>query len=220
MRIDAVIKVGGSLSVGGGLEGLMVAIGRLSRHFRILIIPGGGAFADLVRDHDRRYHLRGTTAHKMAILAMDQYGYLLLDLSKEGRPAWSLQGVKEILRSGKLPILPPSRLLLRYDPFEPSWDVTSDAIAAYIAGLVGAKTLVLLKDVDGIFERDPRSDPQTALLPQVRRAELKQYGGVDLAFPRVLGGVRSCWIINGRYPERLEELLQEGKTKGTVILSS
>lgn len=218
MRIDAAIKVGGSLSVGGGLKGLMVTLGRLGRHFKLLIVPGGGVFADLVRDYHRRYPLKGTTAHKMAILAMDQYGYLLCDLSKGGRPAWSLQGVKEILRSGRLPILLPSRLLLRLDPLEHSWDVTSDAIAAYIAGLVQAKALILLKDVDGIFERDPRSDPQAALLPQVKRAELKQYRCVDRAFPRALGGVRSCWIINGRCPERLEELLQKGRTKGTVIL--
>ncbi|MFN3476228.1 MAG: amino acid kinase [Candidatus Methylomirabilales bacterium] len=218
MRIDATIKVGGSLGVGGGLEGLMETIGRLSRHFKLLIVPGGGAFADVVRDHHRRYPLQETTVHRMAILAMDQYGYLLSDLSKRGRPAWSLREVKAILRWGGLPILLPSRLLLRSDPFKPSWDVTSDSIAAYLAGIVQAKVLILLKDVDGIFERDPRSDPHAALLSQVQREELKRYGCIDRAFPKALGEVRSCWIINGRSPERLEELLQKGRTKGTVIL--
>lgn len=218
MRIDATIKVGGSLSVGGGLEGLMETLGRLGRHLKLLIVPGGGAFADVVRDHHRRYPLKEATAHRMAILAMDQYGYLLSDLSKRGRPAWSVREVKAILRWGGLPIFLPSRLLLRSDPFKPSWDVTSDAIAAYLAGLVQAKVLILLKDVDGIFERDPRSDPQAALLSQVQRVELKRYGCIDRAFPKALGGGRSCWIINGRFPERLEELLQKGRTKGTVIL--
>ena len=43
-------------------------------------MPGGGEFADAVREHDRRFGLRPQTAHRMAILAMDQFGWALADL--------------------------------------------------------------------------------------------------------------------------------------------
>lgn len=218
MKVDLVVKVGGSLDRGKSLQRLMEAIERLSRQWKILVVPGGGRFADGVRDACRRYHLSDTAAHWMAIFAMDQYGYLLADLSKGSQLTWSLNEVNEVLRSGGLPIFLPSRLLLRLDPLEHSWDITSDSIAAYLAGRVGAEALVLLKDVDGIFTHDPRSDPQARLLPAVRLAHATRYGCLDRAFSRALSKGRSCWIINGRHPERLEELLLKGKTLGTTIL--
>jgi acetylglutamate kinase len=35
------------------------------------------------------------------------------------------------------------------DPLPHSWDITSDSIAAFIAGALGAGELILLKPVDG-----------------------------------------------------------------------
>ena len=46
----------------------------------LLVVPGGAAFADAVREHDGRFALRATTSHRMAILAMEQFGWLLSDL--------------------------------------------------------------------------------------------------------------------------------------------
>jgi len=218
MKVDLVVKVGGSLDRGKSLQPLMEAIQRLSRRWKILVVPGGGRFADGVRDACRRYHLSDTAAHWMAIVAMDQYGYLLAGLSNGGQLTRSIKEVNEVLRSGGLPILLPSRLLLRWDPLAHSWNVTSDSIAAYLAERVRAKALVLLKDVDGIFTHDPRSDPQAGLLPAVRLVHVGRYGCLDRAFSRTLGKDRSCWIVNGRHPERLEELLLKGKTLGTAIL--
>ena len=42
-----------------------------------MVIPGGGPFADAVREADLRHRLPPSTAHWMAILAMDQYAELL-----------------------------------------------------------------------------------------------------------------------------------------------
>src|SRR3989304_3959599 len=122
----------------------------------ILVVPGGGPFADLVRAEHHRLGLSESVAHRMAILAMDQYGLLLSDLASGALAVSSLAAVGAALGSGRLPSFLPSRSLLRRDPFDPSWDVTSDSIAAYIATLVKAKALLLLKDVDGILPRDPR----------------------------------------------------------------
>ncbi len=77
MKIDVVIKVGGSL-------------GRWKGATNVLVIPGGGVFADLVRAEYRRARLTDHAAHRMAILAMDQYGLERCDLASLAAPASSL----------------------------------------------------------------------------------------------------------------------------------
>ncbi len=57
MSVDAVLKVGGSLSRGNGLESLCREIGRLGRRHHLLVVPGGGEYADQVRAAYQRYSL-------------------------------------------------------------------------------------------------------------------------------------------------------------------
>jgi glutamate 5-kinase len=44
----------------------------------------------------------------------------------------------------------------------------NDRLAARAAQMVSADVLILLSDIDGLYERDPRSDPQAAFVPEVR----------------------------------------------------
>ena len=44
----------------------------------------------------------------------------------------------------------------------------NDRLAARVAQMISADALVLLSDIDGLYERDPRSDPNAALIPEVR----------------------------------------------------
>src|SRR5574337_311934 len=142
MKIDVGIKVGGSLGRWKGLGKLLDSIARWKGATKVLVIPGGGVFADLVRAEYRRVRLTERAAHRMAILAMDQYGLQLCDLASRAAPASSLNQVREVIRSGRLPVYLSSRSLARHDPFTHSWGVTSDSIAAYVAGRVGAKDLL------------------------------------------------------------------------------
>jgi len=75
-----VIKVGGGLSATpGALDAVGAALGAAGRRHRLLVVPGGGPFADAVREFDRRQPLSPDAAHWMAILAMDQYAHVLAD---------------------------------------------------------------------------------------------------------------------------------------------
>ena len=47
--------------------------------------------------------------------------------------------------SGRIPVLVPYRWLREIDPLPHSWDVTSDSIAAWYAGVAGASQVVLIK---------------------------------------------------------------------------
>ena len=219
MKIDVVIKVGGSLGRSRGLGKLLDSIARWKGATNVLVIPGGGVFADLVRAEDRRLQLTAHAAHRMAILAMDQYGLELCDLATQAAPASSLSQVMGVIRCGQLPVYIPSRSLARHDPFAHSWGVTSDSIAAYIAGLVKADALLLLKHVDGIFARDPKVDPSAPLLPRVARSRLPRDCCVDREFARWLNGIDCCWIINGARPARVKEWLECRRTVGTYVVT-
>ena len=84
---------------------------------------------------------------------------------------------------------------LPLDELPASWDVTSDSIAAWVAGRVGAGRLVLVKAVDGRF------------------ADL-----VDEHLPTMLERARfETWVIGGCDPARVRELLERGTTAGTRI---
>lgn len=219
MKIDVVIKVGGSLGRWRGVGKLLDSIERWRGATNVLIVPGGGVFADLVRAEYRRSRLTEHAAHRMAILAMDQYGLQLCDLASLAAPASSLRQVVEVIRSGRLPVCLPSRSLARRDPFRPSWGVTSDSIAAYIVRLVKADALLLLKSVDGIFAGDPNADPAAPLLSRIPHAHLSRYCGVDREFGRWLNGIDCCWIINGTRPARVKEWLERRRTVGTCVIT-
>src|SRR5204862_3771064 len=100
-------------------------------------------------------------AHWMAIRAMDEYAHLLTDLVPECSLAVDSLQIEAALMVGFVPVLAPYRWLREADPLPHSWDVTSDSIAAWIAGSLGASRLVLVKPrgaalddlVDAYFSR-------------------------------------------------------------------
>ncbi len=215
---SAVLKLGGSLADHAALRPLCNQIGELAAQYKLLVVPGGGPFADTVRHYYASRHLSETTAHKMAILAMDQYGYLLCELLSGAVPVTTLAEIEPIWQIGQLPVLIPSQLLFKHDPLPHSWAVTSDSIAAWVAMQVHASLLILLKDVDGLYRANPKGTESGQLLTQVTLDELKGCGGVDEYFPIILQAAElATWVISGVHPERVRELVTRGTTKGTQI---
>jgi aspartokinase-like uncharacterized kinase len=125
-----------------------------------LIVPGGGPFADAVRARYARGDVSDDEAHWMAVAAMDRYAELLAARLSRGCLVRSAPQAAQAAMSGRTPVLAPAQWLREADPLPHSWDVTSDSIAAWIAGDIGAARLVLIKApaatgelVDGYFER-------------------------------------------------------------------
>lgn len=214
VRPDAVLKVGGSLCRRPSrIRRLMAALAALAPPRTLLVVPGGGTFADRVRRADRRFALDPSSSHWMAILAMDQSAYLFRHFAPRAR---LIRHPKEIA-IGRLNVLAPSAWLLRADPLPHSWGVTSDSIAAWVARTLRARLLILLKSVDGV----PRAAPVREGAARIRaRATGRQLGEiVDEHFARVVSAPLSCWIVNGARPERIAALLTTGKTYGTEVTS-
>ena len=169
------------MKVGGGVlkevdafDGVLAVLGAAARSRRLLIVPGGGPFADVVRDVDRWLGLPDTAAHWMAVLAMDQYAHLIASRLPAGVLVAKPRAIAAAIDAHHLPVLAPSRWLRETDPLPHSWHVTSDSIAAWVAGQLGARRLVLVKPpcvqtsdeaVDSYFARALPAGLRTVIVP-------------------------------------------------------
>ncbi len=220
--MEAVLKVGGSLAeYPTSLRRLCKELAIFAKDHKILIVPGGGKFADVVREFDKTYSLSDMVAHKIAILAMDQFGMFLSDITPNPHVSYSLEEVRDS-PSGTLPIFLPSRFIFRKDPLESSWDVTSDSVAAYIAGMIHANKLILVTDVDGIFTEDPKKSLDAKLIEEVSAKQLLSWNkrtSVDRALPRMLVKTKlDCYVVNGNYPKRIKAVLEMQKSVYTHVI--
>ena len=220
--MDAVIKVGGSLAEDPEqLKVLCRKLSELAKKYSLIVMPGGGRFADVVRVFDVRFSLSSRISHRMAILAMDQFGLLLSDVMLDSRVFHRLEDAEALSEAGVAPIFLPSHLMFQEDPLENSWDVTSDSIAAYVASRVHANKLVLVTNVDGVFASDPKKHANAKLLERLsaeKLLELNQRTSVDRYFPKLLLEVHmDCYVVNGEYPRRIEAILAGQHTTCTLV---
>lgn len=167
--VETVFKVGGSLlAYPELLASTLAAIVEASMHAPVAIVPGGGTFADAVRDTDHRLHLAEDTAHWMAVLAMDQYAHLLAGMRTELTLVASERDVELAIASGRIPVVAPYRWLRDADPLPHTWNVTSDSISAWVASMLGATQLVLVKPPGATGEGAVDPYFSRALLPGLR----------------------------------------------------
>jgi aspartokinase-like uncharacterized kinase len=146
---DLVVKVGGGLLAHiEQLDCVLAAIAGVARSHRVLVVPGGGPFADAVRDVDARVGLGNDQAHWMAVLAMDQYAHLLAARLRAGVIVSTRDDIETAVHAGRIPVIAPSLWMSAADPLPHTWEVTSDSIAAWVAGALGATRLLLVKPPD------------------------------------------------------------------------
>jgi len=147
--VHTVLKIGGGLlGKAGAFELTIEAVTAFRPGRRLVVVPGGGPFADAVREMFKRAKIGEDAAHWMAVLGMDQYAHALAARIPDAVLVDGAGGVAAALQSGRLPVLAPYRWLRAADPLPHSWDVTSDSIAAWLAGALGARRVVLVKPAD------------------------------------------------------------------------
>jgi aspartokinase-like uncharacterized kinase len=151
-----VIKIGGGLTaIPHALEEVCAAVARASCDHRLVIVPGGGPFADAVREFDRRVGMSPDAAHWMAILAMDQYAQVLVERIPGAVLVDEPGAIPEAVGLSRVAVLAPSRWMRSADVLPHTWEVTSDSIAAFVAGALDAARLVLLKPTEHEDGVDP-----------------------------------------------------------------
>lgn len=141
-----IVKLGGSFAFSAHLRDWIAAIA--DGGGRAVIVPGGGPFADTVRVAQAQIGFDEGTAHRMALLAMEQYGCAIKSLHEKLSLAMTPDSIRGGLLDGRVPVWLPSRMVLDATDIPQSWDVTSDSLAAWLAGKIGAERLLLVKHVE------------------------------------------------------------------------
>ncbi|MEJ2454804.1 MAG: amino acid kinase [Candidatus Thiodiazotropha sp.] len=137
-----IVKLGGSLFDSAHLCDWLRA---LTRQGPLVIVPGGGPFADQVRLAQQQWKFDDSSAHIMALLAMEQYGRMLCALQPGLVAAAHPEEIDAVLAEGGRPVWMPTAMVLAAPEIQHSWDVTSDSLAAWLGGRLGAEKLLLVK---------------------------------------------------------------------------
>lgn len=192
-----IVKVGGSVA-----DRLNTVFEALRNIEDVKIIPGGWIFADIVKELD----ISEEASHWMAILGMSLYGYYMQEFGKKaGFEIAEPEDFEFFKKRGKY-IVFPYRLLKNFDELPHSWDVTSDAIAIWIAGKIGEKRVVKVTALGGVF-RDGEI---------LEKAKALEAGDViDRYTPFLLRKNNVELFVCS--PEELKNYILRGRAKGTSI---
>ncbi len=162
-----VIKLGGSLA---SANTLLHCLNRIEQQYQgraVVIVPGGGAFADQVRIAQQHWQFDDYHAHAMALLAMQQMAWLIQGLKPDFVIADSVHAILQ-QREQKIIIWSPDLDELNQAGIPASWDITSDSLAAWLAKMLLADELILIKSA--------------VIDTELSLAELSTHGIIDKGF--------------------------------------
>ena len=167
-----VLKIGGSLAEGEHLRAWLKLAADHGEQ-AIVLVPGGGPFADQVRRAQRKLGFGDGPAHRMALLAMEQYAIAMAAMEPRLCMASSPNTIERALIRKEAVAWRPSAMAVGRPDLPEGWDLTSDSLACWLAEELCARRLVLVKSTE-----PPGND---------RGAEaLAEAGYVDAAFPGFL----------------------------------
>src|SRR6516162_6118404 len=126
----AIVKLGGSHADGPHIRDWLAAIA--AEAGAVVIVPGGGPFADAVRMAQAAMGYDDRAAHAMALMAMAQFGRALQSLNPALRLAASRSAIKRALKDGEVPVWSPEPMA-RAAALPETWDLTSDSHAARLS---------------------------------------------------------------------------------------
>ncbi|MGC4025998.1 MAG: dihydroneopterin aldolase [Mesorhizobium sp.] len=179
-----VVKLGGSAATAASLPLWLTAIE--ASKLPLVLVPGGGPFADAVREAQPALGFSDSAAHVMAMLAMEQFGQVLIDRTDRLDPARTVQEIRTALHKHRIPVWLPTQMALSDPAIPASWDITSDSLAAWLCQTINATALTLIKQTDDFAAHDT---PET----------LSARGIVDAAFPYFAKKVPALYVAGPRH---------------------
>ena len=162
-----VLKLGGSL-LSNAMLVQYLELASQNGQGQLVIVPGGGVFADQVRITQKQWQYGDKTAHYMAILAMQQMALLFQGLCADLVLVNQVAAIRPALQQKNVVVWSPLASELDAAGVPASWDVTSDSLAAWLAMQLSVIRLILVKSIP---------IPKDATLEQ-----LSNLGIIDKAF--------------------------------------
>lgn len=176
-----VLKLGGSLAESGRLRAVLALVRRA--HRPVVVVPGGGPFADAVRQSQADLGFSDAAAHDMAILAMHQMAQTMIAIEPRLVAADTLVGMALAWRKQRIPVWLPAKLCAGDQRIPRDWSITSDGLAARLAERLGGVDLVVVKSC---------TVKRTA-----SAATLARQGVVDPTFAAIVARANLAWRIVG-----------------------
>jgi 5-(aminomethyl)-3-furanmethanol phosphate kinase len=179
-----VVKLGGSLLNACDLQKILK---QLADHGagQLVIVPGGGVFAEQVRYLQKELCIDEITSHRMALRAMEQFGDILTSLDHRYHAASTIDAINGWLEKHEIPVWFPYDMIADNPAIRASWDITSDSLSLWLAHSMQCQNLVLIK----------------ATVPQNSDYSvqyLSQFGFLDPAFAGMMTDmlVRPWWLFH------------------------
>ncbi len=191
-----VVKLGGSLVTGSTLPAWLAMLGELAARVRIIIVAGGGPFAEAVREAQPGLGIDDGTAHVMAIHGMRQFALALASLVPGDTPGLlTLDALARRLEDVGLVVWDPLDPALSASGIPADWTATSDSIAAWVGQRSGATGTVLVKS-------------RHAACGSTLASALAAEGFVDSWLPQLLhGGEQPLWWLECSATEAFTHLV-------------
>lgn len=165
---------------------------------KVVIVPGGGLFANSVREAQQISNVSDAVAHQMALLAMDQYGIMLAGMNPALVTASSELEIAERGWQHRGIVWLPSKMVLADDSIPKNWEITSDSLSAWLADKLGAEQLILVKSKSLLtYQNEASTRPQDLRLQHLVDDEL-----IDCQFIHYLssqdGQTKNfqTWVLN------------------------
>ncbi len=137
-----IVKLGGSLLKTGQIFDCLLKISNSNE--LTIVVCGGGDFADEIRKAQKKWHFDDIAAHEMAILAMQQMAIMCQNL----QPEFIITSSVSEIKTHRHIIWFPTVSELNAAEIPPTWEITSDSLAAFLAIKLNANKLVIVKSCD------------------------------------------------------------------------
>jgi len=198
-----VVKLGGSLYNTPELRCWLNILDEAAKQQPIIIVPGGGPFANQVRDAQQLHQFDDRHAHHMAILAMAQFGLLLKGITAKCQLFYFSADEPVSIPMG-LSVWLPNESLLSQAEIMHSWTITSDSLALWLANKLHAEQLILIK--------------QNYLSNNRSISELCKLGVIDVGFQHLFSHTTvSSQIMDAQDYQHFAERLADN-TDSTLFL--
>lgn len=116
------------------------------KQWLVVVVPGGGVFAEQVRTSQQQVQFGDRTAHCMAILAMQQMALLIVGVN----PQFKLATLPELLQQPfdlSVRVWTPAIDELDQAGIASTWNITSDSLAVWLAKTISASQLLIVKSI-------------------------------------------------------------------------
>lgn len=150
------------------MDSLRQCLETIKQRYRnnIVVVPGGGLFADQVRTVQQQWGVSDEYAHQMAILAMKQVALLFKHIKPCFELIDSIFLLQQVNLNHSIAIWSPDVQELLVPEIKASWAVTSDSLAAWVATQLNAEELILVKSANISIATDIQKMQRQGVLDQ------------------------------------------------------